>query len=83
MPWTEKFIEKYTNRWDWFTLSGENYDVYHNYYIFERMDLNLVERFSDNWDWLYLAYHGPFYKNSFAPYLDDELVEAIMKEISS
>ncbi len=69
----KKFISRYKDRLCWHNLSY-NLDI--------PWSLELLEEFHNLWNWSALTYNNDLWKKVFDPYLDDEFVENVVKEIN-
>lgn len=47
-PWSLEFMEKYSNKWDWYDLSNNQSLPW---------SIQLIEKFVDKWDWHSLSYN--------------------------
>jgi hypothetical protein len=47
LPWSMPLIEKYEDRWDWFSLSSNRNLPWSE---------SLIEKYEDRWDWCYFPH---------------------------
>jgi hypothetical protein len=69
LPWSFELIRKYESKWDWLSLSHSKSIPW---------SLQILEVFENNWDWDALMENEILWKQVFYPYLDEEIIGAIL-----
>ena len=64
-----ELLKKYESKWDWLSLSHSKSILW---------SLQILEVFENNWDWDALIWNEILWKKVFYPYLDEEIIGAIL-----
>ena len=81
LPWSEDFIEKYKDKWNWDMLSTNNGLPW---------SMHLLEKFEDQWVWFNkeqdmtasLWVNNTLWEKVFKPYVNDEMIEEVISGIN-
>lgn len=80
LPFTMQFIEKYSNVWNWDSLTTSQGLPW---------SIELIDNYKGKWNWKNLGHESnlvfpneQFWIKAFQPYINDAMVEEIMRKIS-
>lgn len=69
LPWSLKLLKKYVSKWDWKRIA----------YLDEiPWSLEILETFEDKWEWDRLIWNETMWQKVFYPYLDEEIMGAVL-----
>ena len=72
LNWSSSLINKYKDRWFWYTLSYNEGIPW---------SLDIINEFYDLWVWDNLTWNMKLWEKVFYPYLDDDVIDDLLSRI--